>query len=52
MIKDIILVVVLVAILFCALLYIAKRKKAGDKCIGCPHSNSCSRACQQKEKDE
>ena len=40
MIKDIILVVILVAILFCALLYIAKRKKAGDKCIAEDLGNS------------
>lgn len=28
-----------------ACLYIMKSKKAGNKCIGCPHGGSCSGGC-------
>ena len=41
--KDIIAFLVLFIIIALALTYIIKRKKAGDKCIGCPYAKECKR---------
>ena len=43
MTENIILAVVLLAILGGAITYIIKAKKRGQKCIGCPYSNSCGK---------
>ena len=40
---NIILVVVLVAIIGLAVLYIYKSKKAGAVCIGCPYAKQCGK---------
>ena len=40
--ENIIIVVVLVVILGGAIGYIVKSKKNGEKCIGCPHSKTCT----------
>jgi len=43
---DIIIILVVVAILALAGLYVYKAKKSGQKCIGCPHSKTCtSKSC-------
>ncbi|MBO7195961.1 MAG: FeoB-associated Cys-rich membrane protein [Clostridia bacterium] len=34
-----------------ALLYIAKAKKSGQKCIGCPSSKTCSGNCSADNQD-
>lgn len=39
---DIITIVVIVLIIGLAVLYIVKAKMSGQKCIGCPHSKTCS----------
>ncbi|MBQ1255093.1 MAG: FeoB-associated Cys-rich membrane protein [Clostridia bacterium] len=44
MTENIILAVVLLAILGGAITYIVKAKKRGQKCIGCPYSNSCGKS--------
>ena len=41
---DLIVVVVIVLIVGSAVLYIAKEKKKGIKCIGCPSAGTCPRA--------
>ena len=38
---DIIIVLVVLAIVAGAGLYIYKAKKAGATCVGCPHAKSC-----------
>jgi len=43
---DIVLILVIAAIVCGAGLYIYKAKKSGKKCIGCPHSGTCSGNCQ------
>lgn len=47
---DLILVIILVAVIGTAVLYIRKEKKRGVKCIGCPSSGSCVR--KQKKASE
>ena len=43
---DVIILLVVVAILALAGLYVYKAKKSGRKCIGCPHSKTCaSKSC-------
>ena len=42
---DLIIVLVVTAILALAGLYVYKTKKSGQKCIGCPHSKTCSGNC-------
>ncbi len=45
MMADLIVVLILVLILGGAALYIYRAKKAGQKCIGCPHAKACSGNC-------
>ena len=48
--ENIVLILILLAVLGGAALYIYKAKKRGAKCIGCPHANSCGscgRGCGQ-----
>ena len=50
---DFIVIIVLLAIVGLAAGYIIKAKKSGAKCIGCPHSKtctSCSCGCGSKDK--
>ena len=42
---DIVIILVVAAILALAGLYVYKAKKNGQKCIGCPHSKTCSGNC-------
>ncbi len=42
---DWILVAGIGAVLVFCVLFICKSKKAGNKCIGCPHSGNCSGGC-------
>ena len=42
---DSIIILVVAAILALAGLYVYKAKKSGQKCIGCPHSKTCSGNC-------
>ena len=44
MLTEIIAIAAIVLILGGAIAYIIKAKKSGQKCIGCPHSKSCSAA--------
>ena len=52
--ENIIIILIIVAIIGFAALYIYKQKKKGKKCIGCPYSCSCStknkRDCNSKDK--
>ncbi len=40
--ENIVIIAILVIILGFAIRYIVKAKKNGEKCIGCPHSKTCS----------
>ena len=42
---DFLILAVVAAIVTAIILYIRKEKKSGAKCIGCPHSRSCSGNC-------
>ena len=39
--KNLILIIILLIILFGAIAYIYKFKKRGGNCIGCPHAKQC-----------
>ena len=41
---DIIVIGIILLIVGLAAFYVYKAKKSGQKCIGCPHSKSCSSA--------
>lgn len=41
--KDIIIIIVLIAIFGCSIGYIIRAKKNGVKCIGCPMGGSCGK---------
>lgn len=43
MIENIVIIAILVLTVGGAGFYIYRAKKSGQKCIGCPNSNSCSR---------
>ena len=42
---DIIVILIVAAIIGAICLYLRAQKKKGVKCIGCPHSKSCSGNC-------
>ena len=42
---DYIVIAVILLILGGALAYLVRAKRAGQKCIGCPHSKNCSGSC-------
>ena len=46
MIKDIIILVVLLAIVVGISVYLIKAKKRGKKCIGCPYADQCKGKCK------
>lgn len=44
--ENFIIIAIIVVIIAFAGFYIYKAKKSGQKCIGCPHSKTCSsKAC-------
>ena len=45
---DIVLIIVIALILGLAVIYIINAKKNGQKCIGCPHSKTCSKINNEK----
>ena len=45
--ENILLIVVIVAIVGCAVAYVIREKKKGTKCIGCPNAKTCSMAQKQ-----
>ena len=47
--KDIIIVIVLIAIVVSVLVFIGKQKKQGNKCIGCPHGGKCNGGCSEQK---
>ncbi len=49
---DIIVIAIIVLIIGAASAYIIKAKKSGQKCIGCPHSRSCSQYKLTEKKNE
>ena len=44
--KNILLVLVLVAIIGGAVFYIVRAKRKGVKCIGCPSGKTCGGGCK------
>ncbi len=45
MLENIIIIAVLALLVGGAVAYIAKEKKRGKKCIGCPYGDSCGKTC-------
>lgn len=43
--KDILIILILIAIFSFAIIYIVRAKKNGQKCIGCPYSKECNGNC-------
>lgn len=50
--KDTVVILIIMAILLLAVLYIVKAKKRGQKCIGCPNSKQCGGNCSNNDKWE
>ena len=51
--KDILIILILLAILGGAALYVYKAKKSGAKCVGCPYAKSCSsKKCSCKSAED
>lgn len=48
--ENIIIIAILAVIIGLAGLYIYKARKKGQKCIGCPHSKTCSKKFNCNEK--
>lgn len=44
--KTLFLIVLLLAILGGAIVYVLRAKRRGDKCIGCPYSKTCNGNCK------
>jgi hypothetical protein len=49
---DIIIIAVVLVILALAGGYVYKAKRSGEKCIGCPESDSCSKCWCSKTKQK
>ena len=45
MIENIVVIAVLVIVVGGAVAYIVRAKKKGQKCIGCPYGESCTKNC-------
>ena len=45
---DLILIFVIAAIVGGAVWYIRREKRKGVRCVGCPHSGTCSGNCSGK----
>jgi len=43
--KNIIIILILLCILFGIIMYLRRAKRRGEKCIGCPYSKQCSGKC-------
>ena len=43
--KDILILLILIAVFSGATIYIVRAKKSGQKCIGCPYSKECKGNC-------
>ncbi len=41
--ENIIIIAILTVIIGCAVGYIIKSKRKGNKCIGCPYADSCGK---------
>ena len=42
---DILIVLILIAIITPAIIYIVRAKKKGHTCIGCPNASKCPKHC-------
>ena len=47
--KDLLVILVVVAILGLAAWYVIRAKKKGARCIGCPHGGTCSQCMHGSE---
>jgi radical SAM protein with 4Fe4S-binding SPASM domain len=46
--ENAVVIIILAAIVTAIVLYLVKRKKSGEKCIGCPYAKQCSGKCGNK----
>ncbi len=47
--KNILIIFILAIIMGAIIYYLAKQKKCGAKCIGCPYANECSKKTVEKQ---
>lgn len=40
--EDILVLVILAIVLLAAIIYVARAKKKGVKCVGCPYAKTCA----------
>lgn len=45
--ENTVALIIIVAILTLAAVYIVRQKKKGKKCIGCPYANACNKKCNK-----
>jgi len=45
MMENAVIVLILIAIVTGILWYLARTKKRGERCIGCPYANQCAHKC-------
>ena len=50
MIKDIVVLVILLAIVTGIIIYLVRAKKRGQTCIGCPYAKQCGGKCAGHKK--
>jgi len=48
--ENIIVIAILVLIAGAIIWYLARAKKRGETCIGCPYSGNCNGKCSEKKK--
>ncbi len=49
MIENMVIIVLLLAIVGGAALYLVRAKKRGERCVGCPYAKQCGGKCQDHE---
>ena len=49
MIENMVIIVLLLAIVGGAALYLVRAKKCGERCVGCPYAKQCGGKCQDHE---
>ncbi|MDE7253847.1 MAG: FeoB-associated Cys-rich membrane protein [Acetatifactor sp.] len=48
---DFIVILIILAVVILAVWYIAKEKKKGNGCIGCPNASACGGSCHCDHKE-
>lgn len=48
---DFIVILIILALVISAVWYMAKEKKKGNSCIGCPNASACGGSCHCDHKE-